>query len=375
MRDGAEPAEDPWGGLPRRDRRYQRVGAFTALPSLIRELGADPVALLQCVGLTPDPFERADGRVPYDALLRLLDEAAEHTRCPHFGLLAGRMCRGLADLGLVGEVVRHSATMGEALQSFTVHQYLNSGGGLAFLLSHGTMVEFGYAVYHPAVARTRQAYDCALAVAFNVLRELGGPGWAPSEVLLPHGRRTETSQYRNFFKAPLRFNAEVCAVRFASRWMERPVEGADRVRRQRALSLVEEAADVDLIEQVVRALRVELLRGKNSGDDVARALAMHRRTLNRRLQVGGTTFQRVLDAVRFEVARQLLGDSEMSLDDVAATLGYAGISSFMRTFRRWTGTTPARWRRAASYRQPPDAGMSAFSVGHAVPTTGLLPTL
>jgi AraC-like DNA-binding protein len=105
-----------------------------------------------------------------------------------------------------------------------------------------------------------------------------------------------------------------------------------------------------LLEQVFRALRLLLIEGRKSGDDVAHALAMHRRTLNRRLRAQGTTFQAVLDQVRFGVARQLLSASEVPLDDVAATLGYAGVSPFMRSFQRWTGTTPGRWRRAAVSR-------------------------
>jgi AraC-like DNA-binding protein len=100
------------------------------------------------------------------------------------------------------------------------------------------------------------------------------------------------------------------------------------------------------VQRVCRALRLTLLQGRNSGDEVAQMLAMHRRTLNRRLKASGTTFQAVLDEVRFEVARELLTDRAIALDDIAAALGYAGVSPFMRTFRRWTGTTPGQWRRA-----------------------------
>ena len=73
---------------------------------------------------------------------------------------------------------------------------------------------------------------------------------------------------------------------------------------------------------------------------------MHRRTLNRRLKAEGTTFQHVLDEVRFEIARDLLSNSNVHLDDIAATLGYAAVTPFMRTFRRWSGTTPGQWRRS-----------------------------
>jgi AraC-like DNA-binding protein len=54
--------------------------------------------------------------------------------------------------------------------------------------------------------------------------------------------------------------------------------------------------------------------------------------------------------VRYSVACELLSVPEISLDDVAATLGYAGVSPFMRTFHRWAGTTPGRWRREAELR-------------------------
>ena len=102
-----------------------------------------------------------------------------------------------------------------------------------------------------------------------------------------------------------------------------------------------------LLQEVTRSLRILLLSGNSSGDDVASMLSMHRRTLNRRLKGLGTTFQTILDRLRFEIACQLLGSSEISLDEVAAALAYAGVSPFMRSFRRWAGTTPGRWRRMA----------------------------
>jgi AraC-like DNA-binding protein len=90
-----------------------------------------------------------------------------------------------------------------------------------------------------------------------------------------------------------------------------------------------------------------LLHGKNSGADLAQVLAMHRRTLNRRLHAEGTTFQQVLDRVRFAVPKELIEDSRVALHDIAAALGYAGLAPFMRAFRRWTGTTPGAWRQSA----------------------------
>jgi AraC-like DNA-binding protein len=71
---------------------------------------------------------------------------------------------------------------------------------------------------------------------------------------------------------------------------------------------------------------------------------MHSRTLNRRLNAFGTSFQALVDAGRFEIARQMLADSAMEVTQIAASLDYADASAFTRAFRRWSGTTPAVWR-------------------------------
>jgi len=332
---------------PANETARQRVGAFAALPALIRQLGADPALLIAGAGLAPDALDAPEGRASYAALGRLMRDAAARTACPHFGLLAGRIWR-LADLGLLGELVRHSPTVGEALQTLTVHQHLNSEGGLAFLIQRGGVVDLGYAIYHPGAAGAEQYYDAVMAAAVNFMRDLCGPGWAPSEVFLPRERPVQTAPYRSVFKVAPRFDAEVCAVRFPERWLTQAVAGADPARLRAARASAEVLGHGQLIEQVRRALRLLLLQGGASGNDAARMLSMHRRTLNRRLHAEGTTFQQLLDEIRFEVARQLLAGSRIALDDVAATLGYSGVCPFMRAFRRWSGTTPGRWRREAA---------------------------
>jgi AraC-like DNA-binding protein len=153
--------------------------------------------------------------------------------------------------------------------------------------------------------------------------------------------------YRQHFRAPLYFNAESCTLRFPASLMARAVEGADPGRLRLAQAQAKAGGKAVLTEAVYRALRTLLLHGKDSGADVAQALAMHRRTLNRRLSAAGTTFQEVLDRVRFAVAKELLENSDIAVNDIAAALCYADLATFMRAFRRWTGTTPGAWRQSA----------------------------
>jgi AraC-like DNA-binding protein len=338
----------------------QRVGGLTGLPALVRMLGTDPIAVLASAGLAADALDKADNRIAYDAFGRLLEHSSRVTAYAHLGLTAGRM-RHLEDLGVVGEIVGHSATVGEALQMLVAYHHLNSGGGVMYTMRHGTIVEVGYGIYYPDITGADQIYDYALASTFNFLRELCGSGWLPSEVLVPHSRRIDAVQFHNLFKVQPQFDSEICALRFSALWLDRRVEGADPEQKRRALLRAHGRGDPDLLQQVYGALRKLLVSGKCSGNDVAYALAMHRRTLNRRLQQRGTTFQHVLDDVRCEVARQLLCYSEVPLDDIAASLGYAGVSPFMRSFRRWTGLTPGRLRQLSATRQA-DAVPASVSI-------------
>ena len=336
----------------------QRVGGLQAAPRLLRELGVDPRPVLAAAGLNESAFDLSENTIPYAALGRFMHGGAQHTGLDHFGLLLGEAW-ALQNLGLLGQLVRHAATVGDALRYGCVYHHLNSQGGVIFMRSHGAIAEFGYAIYHRGGVGTRQLYDGVLAMLVNFMRELCGPAWVPSEVLLAHAPPADASPYRRLFRCPVRFNAELNALRFPSDWLDRPVPGADAVLLRSLEAQANAMAQPDLIERLRRSLRVLLLNRVVSGDAVAEMLAMHRRTLNRRLEALGTTFREVLEDVRFEAACQLLALTELPLDDIADALGYAGVSPFTRAFRRRAGAAPGQWRRDAIERAAQGLGMPA----------------
>jgi AraC-like DNA-binding protein len=324
----------------------QRVGALTVVPALLRQLGADPAAVLAAAGLDPAALDFVENTIAYAAFGRLVEEGARQSGCAHFGLLLGQAWH-LSSMGLVGQLVRHAPTVGAGLRLAAVHHHLNSHGGVLFLHERGAMAEIGYAIYQRGVHGTGQILDGVLAAEVNYLRELCGAGWVPTEVLVAHAAPADPGPYRRLFRCPVRFDCEVSALRFPAHWLARPIPGADaktlRELEQQAGGLTEP----ELIEKLQRSLRVLLLSGVSSGDAVADMLTMHRRTLNRRLEALGTTFRQVLDDVRFEAACQLLGDTHLTLDDIAGALGYSGVSPFTRAFRRRSGIAPGHWRRDA----------------------------
>jgi AraC-like DNA-binding protein len=338
----------------------QRVGALQAAPRLMRELGVDPRPVLAAAGLNESAFDLAENTIPYAAFGRLMHGGAQHTGLDHFGLLVGEAW-GLQNMGLPGRLVRHAATVRDALRYAVVYHHLNSQGGLVFVREHGAVAEFGYAIYHRGGVGTRQIYDGVLATLVNIMRELCGHGWVPGEVLLAHAAPADASPYRRLFRCPVRFNSELNALRFPSDWLARPVPGADPVLLRDLEEQANALAQPELIEKLRRSLRVQLLNRVASGDAVAEMLTMHRRTLNRRLEALGTTFRDVLEDVRFEAASQLLALTELSLDDIADALGYAGISPFTRAFRRRAGAPPGQWRREANERSAAPVRPNGFS--------------
>ncbi len=345
-----DPTESTRRGLPAppdAESPTRLVFGLVALPALIRRLGGDPDAILKAAGLDPWALAEPTNRIPYQPLLQVLNDAAARTGCPHLGLLAGRAWQ-LASMGIVGEVVRHSPTVGLALHELVTHQHLNAEGTLAFLLHRNGFVDLGYAIYTPFAESTVQLYDAALAVSVNIMRELCGTGWNPTEVYLPHSAPADVSPLHGYFRSRLRFDSQFCAIRFPEAWMAQSVAGAEPGRLRRARAQAAAAGEAGFLEAVHRSLRTLLLHGKGSGADVAQALAIHRRTLNRRLRQKGTTFQRVLDRVRFAVAKELLENATVPLPRIAAALGYSETASFIRAFRRWTGATPGAWRESAS---------------------------
>ncbi|WP_262267560.1 MULTISPECIES: helix-turn-helix domain-containing protein [Microvirga] len=99
-----------------------------------------------------------------------------------------------------------------------------------------------------------------------------------------------------------------------------------------------------LTDDLRRVLRIELFRDTCSAVSVARLFSMHRRTLSRHLRNQGLAFRQVANEIRFEIACDLLENTDMPLSQIAAVLRYSELSAFTRAFRRWSGHTPSAWR-------------------------------
>jgi AraC-like DNA-binding protein len=325
-----------------------RIGGALAIPAVLRSLGADPAKVLTDAGVDPKLFEDPNNVISFAARTRLLAVGAARTGCPHFGLLVGQQ-HGLHTLGLTGLLVKYSPDVGTALRNLVRHTHLHVTGAAFGLAVDGNVASFTYDIYEPHAEGHDQTGDGAMAAYYNALRELCGPDWKPVEVRFAHRSPADVRPFRRFFRVPLRFDAEQYAVRFPAYWLNRPLPDTDpELRRllRSQIDMLEARFGDDFPNQVRRVLRSALVARHAKADQVAALFSMHSRSLNRHLHAFGTSFQQLLDEIRYEFARQMLEDSTMELGEIAAALDYAAPGIFTRAFRRWSGATPADWRAA-----------------------------
>jgi len=323
-----------------------RIGGSLAIPAVLRSLGADPAEVLAEVGFELDLFDNPDHRVSYAARGQLIAHCTARTGCQHFGLLVGAQ-GGLHSLGLVGLLVKYSPDVGRALRSLVRYLHLHVRGAATTLAGDGDSAVLSYDIHQSQAEATDQTGDGALAMMFNIMRALCGPEWKPAEVCFAHRKPEDLGPFRKFFQAPLVFDAEHNSLVFSADWLDRRLPDTDpQLRRllQKQIGALEARHGDDFPEQVRSVLRTALVSGHAKADQVAALFSMHARTLNRRLDAFGVGFRELVDEGRFAIARQMLEDSAMPVSQIAALLDYADASAFTRAFRRWSGTTPARWR-------------------------------
>lgn len=323
-----------------------KVRNVSALPGVVAELGGDLADILDRAGLEQGLFSNPDHVISYVALDRLLRECVASTQCEDFGLRVG-MRQSMSVLGLGGYVAANAPTVRDALVTIISSLRLSDTGGKAILNSERGFASLSWITTETAVEAPELIDDGALAVCCNVMRALRGGHWKPVEACFTRPRPKNASLYAKFFDAPLRFEADVASVIFEERHLEQAVEGRDADLHSILAPLLERevaATRLSLKDEVADILRVQALSGPLAQARVASALGMSARTLSRRLAADGATFSDLAQHVRFETAQRLLR-TQKSVSEIATALGYSDATAFIRAFRQFAGTTPARWRR------------------------------
>jgi len=323
-----------------------RIATIAAIPLVLEQLGYDPTAVMRECGFDISLFDAPENVITYYDRSRLIQRCVETTGCSHFGLLIGQHI-GPSALGLIGFLIQHSPDVATALNSLVRFFHLHVRGAVIHLERDNGSAFLGYSIYESNVDAHQQIEDGAVAGMFNILRKLCGDSWKPDEVHFSHEKPADNRIYKQLFNVPLKFDAENSGLLFSAHWLQQPVAGADPDLYRylhKQINELDRQNDNDFADQVRRVIHSALHAQRATADNIAALFSIHPRTLNRHLRNCGTSFQQLADQSRFEIAQQLLENSSMQLNQIAATLNYSDASAFSRAFRRWSGMTPALWR-------------------------------
>lgn len=325
---------------------FIRIGTVASIPTTLVQLGFDPDTLLAELDVDSTLFKDPNLTIPYEFRSKLLNLCVERTGCQHFGLLIGQN-GDLSSLGWAGLLMQQTSDVGTALQSLVRFFHLHARGAGVYIEESGEGAFIGYSIFCHTVTARIQVQDGANALMFNFLRELCGPDYSPISVSFAHRHPVNTGPFQKFFGAPLVFDAERNGILFSRNWMKSTVSTSNQELHQKLRSRVEQylhTNGLDFTDQIRRVLANAFFTHNSTAEQVAALFDMHPRTLNRRLNRFGTSFKKLSDQVRFEIAQQLLEDSSMKIVSITDALNYSEVAAFTRAFKRWSGVTPALWR-------------------------------
>lgn len=317
-------------------QEHTATAAFTrSFAEALVARGVDVPAALRAV--KSDPLISPEARTPSTAFARAMEEEAERRGDPMFGLhLATSMPASIA--GVIHRLLQTSVDAHEALVRASRYFRLITTRSVLVLEEDEDRVVLTHRLNAGQVAG-RQVSEFILAFIVARSHELVSPELAPSLARFAHPAPDEPGELERFFGCTVEFSQPNDELHFDARWLASPLQALD--------DLVGAPAErpVDFVDAVRHAIEA-LLPSRDLGlDALARQLGISGRTLQRRLQTRNILFADLADEVRRDLAMRRLRDTDRTIADVAHELGFSGPEAFHRAFRRWTGTTPSRYRQ------------------------------
>lgn len=317
------------------------------LGTRLKELGIPVSVVLRRAGLPQDLFNQTRILVSTPELFALWSAIAEVSKDSSIGLKLGTETKmerfhpmGLAALSTetFGEAIKHMAHYKKlSAPEEILHEHADDLWSIRFRWTLAVEVEPAVLIEH------------CFAWVLSIARQGTGTKISPLRVELVQPR-THVKALERYFGCPIVCGASQNAMVFRSTdarlpFVTRNAELLDMLAPQFDIELKQRAESEDSFTELVRGAIQQRLTGHRPViDDIAHDLHLSPRTLQRRLQELGSSFQRVLDEARHEMARYYLRNSVLELAEAAYLLGYEDANSFARAFRNWEGVPPTHWR-------------------------------
>jgi AraC-like DNA-binding protein len=272
---------------------------------------------------------------------------------PLLGLHFGESMQ-LAALGIVGAIIQSSRTVGEALTNAAAFmQLVTDLFGLEITQANDTftlrLIPYeAHAKEAPFVFR--QMTDLAMVFVLHELDGLLLEKIKPNAVRFPYLEKVDLQEYARVLRCSAIAYANEYAMEFDNRYWNVPVLTANyelqSVLLKKAAEMNEAIESTQKVkEKITSYLLANSYLGIPSLEEIAANFNSSPRSLQRKLQDEGVTYQQLADSVRKSLAVHYLQAGTYPVKEISYILGYNELSAFSRAFKRWTGTSPAQYQK------------------------------
>jgi len=330
-----------------RIRNSVPVANLRMMLAIATDHGVPAEPLLAGTGLSVALLETPDLRVSAAEAARVMTRIIELTRGCAFGVEFGLRTTPVAH-GHLGYAVMSCGTVREALELIMRYMHLRQQDFVMQLHVDEDYVRVEAHDTHQIGPFRSLIYEGLLIGLPRMLGFIVGEAMPECEIWFDWPERDYYAAYHDRLP-PLRFGMPVNQVRFPRHYLDRRVITGEPGTMKKAILECERemATTAPPAENLVDRVRAELRPGTDgypSLETIASCLFMSGRTLKRKLEARGSSFQALLDEVRHRDALRLLENPDIDIQQIATVLGYRDPPSFTRAFKRWSGRSPSELR-------------------------------
>lgn len=313
--------------------------------------GLDIAAALDSAGLDAAQTRQPDARIPGTAFQTLLHSLIDQSRDPLFGLHTSEYVQP-GSYNVMGYIAMSASTLHEALSKVSLYEKLVGDMGTTDTRIADDQAAIRWDCCYTQQPARQHLIDNVLGSWIRYARWLtGNEQLAPAQVWLehPNPKPALVEEYQRVFLCDVLFEQSCSALIGPPSLLEHPIRQPDplllsTLEAHAVQQLNQLGVETSLAQRVKQCIQDAIGHSLPRKETIAERLGMNVRTLHRRLADEGQSWQRLLDEVRLNQARQLLCQSPAPQAEIAEALGYSDIRSFQRSFKRHTGMTPGQFR-------------------------------
>ncbi len=309
--------------------------------------GLDSRKLFEKAGLNPAKLSNPDARYSDEKIIKLWEYTLEAIDDPCLGLEVASHFYPTT-LHALGFAWMASQTLKDAFARLI--RYSRIITDVEKLSFEETTQDFRFRIHLPDGRPyfPYEDYDAAFAIVVHLCRLSCDDNFSPKHIVMQRPEPACVARFYEYFRCSMAFSADSYEIWFHKPDIVKQLPAAnERLALMNDKVVMDYLVDLDkedIVMQVKQKMIDRLSTGKVTQKDIASELHMSERNLQRKLAEYKTTYKKILDEVRSELARGYINDARLSLNEITYLLGFSEPANFTRAFRRWHGTSPSTYR-------------------------------